>query len=326
LVLAQARIILQTVQLRDPCRVARCGARMFGERKRFMIRRTIHLLLTLVLTLHVASASAAGISVVAAENFYGDVASQIGGDAVAVTSVITNPDQDPHLLETSPSVARLVASARIVILNGMDYDPWMSALLSGSHVAARRVIVASSLVGGKPGQNPHIWFDLATMLAVAKATAIALAAIEPARQAFFAARLATFESSLRPIQARIAFLRQRLQGIEVTSTEPVFGNLFASLGLVSRDMAFQLATMNDTEASVSEVAAFEDDLRARRVKLLIYNEQAQSPVSEQMRSIAVAAGVPVVAVSETEPRGTTYQAWMSKELDAVQAALDRGQR
>ena len=110
--------------------------------------------------------AAHSISVLAAENFYGDVAKQIGGRNVAVTNILSNPDQDPHLFEVSPSVARAVAGARIVIYNGAGYDPWMNSLLRAVHGTDRKTIVVANLVGTKAGANPHIWYDPATMLAI----------------------------------------------------------------------------------------------------------------------------------------------------------------
>src|ERR1700731_209239 len=108
------------------------------------------------------------VSIVAAENFYGDIAKQIGGPDGKVTSILSNPDQDPHLFEVSPSVGRDVSAARIVVYNGIDYDPWMEKLLRAARSADRKTIVVADLVGKKAGGNPHIWYDPATMSALAK--------------------------------------------------------------------------------------------------------------------------------------------------------------
>ena len=131
-----------------------------------------------------APALADPVKVVAAENFYGDVARQIGGDEVAVTSILTNPDQDPHLFEASPSTARALADAKIVIVNGVDYDPWMEKLLGAAKAPGPQGDRRRQLVGHKKsGDNPHIWYDPATMQAVARALAADLAAIDPAHKA-----------------------------------------------------------------------------------------------------------------------------------------------
>jgi zinc/manganese transport system substrate-binding protein len=261
------------------------------------------------------------VPVVAAENFYGDVAQQIGGSDVTVTSVLSNPDQDPHLFEASPSVARHVSAARIVIYSGIDYDPWMETLLKAAKAGDRQVIVVAELVGKKPGDNPHIWYDPATMQALATRLADDLGRADPAHQAAYQQRLAQFGTSLQPIQAKIASLRARLAGTPVTATEPVFGYMFEALGMQVRNLPFQMAVMNDTEPSASDVAAFENDLKTHKVRLLVYNSQASDPVADRMAKLARASHVPVVGAAETEPPGKTYQAWMMGELDALDRAL-----
>jgi zinc/manganese transport system substrate-binding protein len=261
------------------------------------------------------------IDIVAAENFYGDVAGQIGGSDVHVTSVLSNPDQDPHLFEVSPSIARALSAARIVVYSGIDYDPWMAKLLGATRSGDRQVIVVADLVGRKAGDNPHIWYDPATMLACARALAAALDANDPAHKEGYDQRLVRFEASIEPIQARIAALRQRLAGTPVTATEPVFGYMFAALGMQVRNLSFQMAVMNGTEPSASDVAAFETDLRSHAVKLLVYNVQAADPIAQRMERLAKASHIPVVGAAETEPPGKTYQAWMLAELDAVAIAL-----
>jgi zinc/manganese transport system substrate-binding protein len=263
------------------------------------------------------------IKIVAAENFYGDIARQIGGPDVAVTSILNNPDQDPHLFEVSPSVGRDVSAARIVVYNGIDYDPWMEKLLGAARSTKRKAIVVADLIGKKTGDNPHIWYDPATMLAVAKALSDALVRADPANRAEYERRLAVFEQSIKPIQAKIEELRGRCAGMQVTATEPVFGYMFEALGMQVRNQAFQLAVMNNTEPSASDVAAFESDLRTHQVKLLIYNSQATDPIADHMEKIAAASGVPVVGATETEPAGKDYQAWMMSELDAVERALPK---
>jgi len=270
-----------------------------------------------------AQGGAKPVPIVAAENFYGDVASQVGGPDVKVTSILTNPDQDPHLFEASPSVARNLTAARIVVYNGIDYDPWMSKLLAAAHGSDRKVIVVADLVGRKTGDNPHIWYDVNTMLAYAKALADNLGSEDPAHQAEYQKRLGAFQQSLQPIQAKIAALHARLAGTPATATEPVFGYMFAALGMTVRNPGFQLAVMNNTEPSASDVAAFENDLKTHQVKLLVYNSQASDPVAVRMEKLAKASHVPVVGATETEPPGKDYQAWMSSELDAVDRALPR---
>jgi zinc/manganese transport system substrate-binding protein len=273
---------------------------------------------------HAAFAADAKIPVVAAENFYGDVVQQLGGERVDVTSILSNPDQDPHLFEASPKTARALQHASIVVYNGADYDPWMVKLLAASKGAKRTTIVAAELSGKKSGDNPHLWYDPSTMPKVARAVNEALVAADPAHKSAYDANLAKFLDSLKPVEAKVAELHAHYAGAPVTATEPVFGYMSDAIGLSMRNMRFQLAAMNDTEASASDIAAFERDLREKRVRVLIYNSQATEALTKRMLKLAQQSKVPTMSVTETEPAGNTYQTWMLSQLDALGAALAKG--
>jgi len=261
------------------------------------------------------------IPIVAAENFYGDVADQIAAPNASVTSIMSNPDQDPHLFEASPSVARQLSGAAIVVYSGADYDPWMAKLLSASRSPNRTVIVVANLVHRKAGDNPHIWYDPPTMPAYAKALAALLSQRDFAHKADYDERLQTFLTSLQPLQTKIADIRARFHGTPVTATEPVFGYMATALSFSMRNERFQLAVMNDTEPRASDVAAMENDLRQHRVRVFFYNSQATDTAAQRLLKIAQESKIPVVGVTETEPAGKTYQQWMLDQLDAVEQAL-----
>jgi zinc/manganese transport system substrate-binding protein len=261
------------------------------------------------------------ITVVAAENFYGDIARQIGGDRVEVASIMNNPDQDPHLFETTPAVVRQLAGAPIVILNGANYDPWMDKLLAAAPRQGRTVINAAQLTGRKPGDNPHLWYDPATMPAVATALAETLAKADSTHASDYATRLKTTLAALARVTQRVAQLKAKHAGAAVTATEPVFGPMTEALGLTMRNQRFQLAMMNDTEPSARDVAAFESDLKEHKVKVLIYNSQVSEKLTERLRDIAGKAKVPVVGVTETMPANVSFQDWVLVELDALDKAL-----
>ncbi len=263
------------------------------------------------------------VNIVAAENFYGDVAQQIGGDTVKVMSILSNPGQDPHLFEASPGVARSVSKAQIVIYNGIDYDPWMPKLLKGAKSPGRREIVVADLVGKKTGDNSHIWYDPATMLALARTLSEALAEADPANRDQYEEHFAAFRGSIKPIEDKITELKGWLEGTPVTATEPVFGYMFQALGMDVRNKQFQLAIMNGTEPGASDIAAFESDLKDHKVKLLVYNNQASTALAARMLKLAKEHNIPVVGVQETEPPGKTYQAWMLGRLEAVGKALPK---
>ena len=292
--------------------------------KSFLVMKAVAAGLALVFILgHAAPVIAAEdkIAVVAAENFYGDIARQIGGDRTAVVGIINNPDQDPHLFETTPTTVRQIAGAQLVILNGANYDPWMEKLLAAAPRPTRAVINVAQLTGRKPGDNPHLWYDPATMPAVASAIADALSKADAVHAADYAARLKATLSSLAAVTQRVAQLKAKHAGAAVTATEPVFGPMADALGLVMRNQRFQLSMMNDTEPSARDIAAFERDLRDRKVKVLIYNNQVSEKLTERLRELASKSKVPVVGVSETMPPNTSFQDWLIGELDAIDKAL-----
>ncbi len=266
-------------------------------------------------------AFAAPVRIVAAEGVYGDIARQIGGSSVAVTSLLDRPSQDPHEFEPGAAAARSIADADLVVYNGAGYDAWASRLLSASRVPSRKVIEVARLAGKRAGDNPHVWYDPAAVLALGRALADALSALDPGHRIQYAAHLVTFEHSMQALAERVVRLRKSFGGSAVAATEPVFGYMADALGLEMRHRGFQLSVMNGTEPSARDIAALEKDLRTRAVKALIVNVQTGGAVTERMRAIASGAGVPVVVVTEMPPPGVEYQRWMSSQLDALARAL-----
>jgi len=218
-------------------------------------------------------------------------------------------------------VARNLAAARVVVYNGVDYDPWVEKLLAASSNPDRQVIVAGDIVGHKAGDNPHLWYDPPTMPALAAAVAARLEAIDPADKADYEANLAKVDADLKKIADKAAAIKAKFAGAEVTATEPVFGYMAAALGLVMRNESFQLSVMNDTEPSARDIATFEQDLTTHAVRLMFYNKQAGSRLVQQLVEIARASEVRVVGVTETMPPETTFQNWMLKQLDDTEKAL-----
>lgn len=268
--------------------------------------------------------AASVLRIVAAENMYGDIAGQISGGLARVTSILKNPNEDPHMFSASPSVARELAAADVVIVNGADYDPWMGPLLAASAAPGRVVINVATLLGRKPGDNPHLWYDPAVAPALIARLVAVLAAKDPAGAAVYQRNGARLLDALAPVYARVAAMRAKYAGTPVSATEPVFGLMARALGLVMRNQRFQRAVMNGTEPAPSDMAAFEDDLRRRRVRVLFYNAQVTDDLTASLRALARRSGVPVVGVSETEPAGMDYQQWLSSGLDSVDKALGGG--
>ena len=267
------------------------------------------------------SAHAAPLTILAAENFYGEAAQAIGGDRVTVKSVIIAPDTDPHDFDP-PSVAREAADAAIVIMNGADYDPWMARLVDANAVDGRTVIDVAALSGHKSGDNPHVWYDPQAMPAMANALTTELVRRDPAGKDGYQQRRDAFLATLAPIAKRVAELKQKFAGTPVVATEPVFGYMAGAIGLKMQNQAFQTAIMNGSEPGASDVAAMEDAIRKGTVKVLFYNAQVEDAFTRNLAALAKSTGVPLVPVTETEPEGKTYAEWMLDTLNATAKALD----
>ena len=291
----------------------------------------IGLILAAVCGVALRPAAAAGpgridgrIEVVAAENVYGDIAAQIGGRHVSVVSLLSSPGADPHLYEPGTGAAMAVSRAAVVVENGLGYDAFMPRLEAAAPDPRRVVVSAADVLGARPGANPHLWYDLPRIPAVAGAIAAALSRADPANAAAYAAGLRRFDASLRPLERALRQLRAQEGGQPVAYTEPVPGYLLAAAGLrVLTPPAFARAVENGTDPTAESVAALLAVLHRRAVRVVLYNDQTGSPVTEQVRSAALAAGVPVVGVSETMPPGLDFQSWQLDQIRALQAALAR---
>jgi zinc/manganese transport system substrate-binding protein len=269
-----------------------------------------------------AAPGASRPTVVAAENFYGDIVGQIAGDHVSITSIISDPNVDPHEYESSARDGAAVARAGLVVMNGLGYDDFMYRLMKAAPNPARKVIIAGTLAGQKDGDNPHVWYDPRTMPKVAAAVTDALSEIDPADSRSFHDRLGLFQGALRPLQDKIAEIRDRYHGAPVAFTEPVLGYMAAALDLrVITPEAFQRAIEEGEEPPASSIAQMDDQLRTHQAKVLLYNVQTVTPITTQVQQRAKQLGIPVVGVSETEPLGKSYQQWMLSQLDNLEAAL-----
>ncbi len=264
------------------------------------------------------------ILVVAGENQYGNVAAQVGGRWVKVDSVESNPSVDPHTYEPSPAVASEVAAARLVIQNGVGYDPFLNRLESASSGAHRRVIDVQELLGlSASTPNPHLWYDPRTMPAVADAIATDLGRISPAHAAQFTAAAARFVAALAPWNRAITAFRHGHPAATAVSTEPVADYLLSAMGIANlAPFRFQADVMNGVDPTPQDIGLMRRLLAQHRVDFLAYNEQVVDPLTASLRSAAVHAGVPVVAVYETMPvPGYDYQTWMLAETHAIARAV-----
>lgn len=286
-------------------------------------RRLTFMLSALLLFVSSHAAQAAPISVVAAESTYGVIAEAIGGAQVHVDSIIKNPNVDPHMFEADPAVARRIARAQVVVMNGIGYDDWMDKMLAANPSSSRQVVVAAKLDPFlvMTNQNPHIFYDPRVGLLTASRLAELFAKLDPAHAAEFRANLKQFANSMLQVYAAAQEVMMAHPSLSVTATEPVVGYMTRELGYRSLNDHFQFAVMNDSEPSPQEVARYEDSLRQHKVSLLFYNQQVTDSLTERLRKVANESGVPVVGVDEFVPPNTSYPQWLTETLKAVGNAL-----
>jgi zinc/manganese transport system substrate-binding protein len=263
------------------------------------------------------------IHVVAAENFWGNIASQIGGNQVTVTSIISNPNVDPHLYESDARDAIDVATAGVVIENGLGYDDFMDKLIAASGSSSREVLTASRILGvtGEDA-NPHLWYNVPQVPLVAARIAEAYETKDPGSRAQFERNLATFDKSLQPILDATSQIKQQYAGEPVAYTERVPGYLLDNTGLRNETPSgFASAVEDGVDPSPSATYEMDSLLEDRRVRVLLYNAQTVSLVTEQVRHLAEENHIPVVAVTETMPTGASYQSWQLDQIKALENAL-----
>jgi zinc/manganese transport system substrate-binding protein len=264
------------------------------------------------------------IVAVGAEDQYTSVIVQIGGKYVSATSVMSNPNTDPHTFEASAQVASSISQAQLVVQNGLGYDDFMSKLEAASPNSARTVITAQRVLGLPDStRNPHLWYSPKTMPAVAKAISAALTKIQPHHSAYFRSRLASFDASLTHWTDALAAFRMSYPSVTVATTEPVADYMLEAAG--TRNLTpwpLQAAIMNDTDPAPQDVAIQDRLFTGRKVNVFVYNQQVTDSITADYLALARANHIPVVGVYETMPTdGYTYQTWMEAELNALSAAI-----
>jgi zinc/manganese transport system substrate-binding protein len=264
------------------------------------------------------------INAVGAENEYANVLSQIGGKYVTVSSILSNPNTDPHTFEASTSVAQDVSRAELIVQNGVGYDGFMNDIESASPSSSRKVIVAQHVLGLPDNTpNPHLWYSPKTMPAVAKVMANDLSELQPSHRAYFEERLQAFDASLEPWLAAIAAFKAKYAGTPVATTEPVADYLLTAMGMKNlTPFVFQADIMNGVDPSPEDITLEKGFFTKHMVKVFVYNEQVVDSLTTSIRQTAQTAGVPVVGVYETMPTpGYDYQTWMVAEVAAIRAAV-----
>jgi zinc/manganese transport system substrate-binding protein len=266
------------------------------------------------------------VPVVAGENFWGSLVSQIGGTHVNVTSIVTDPNADPHEYESSISNAQAVASACLVIVNGAGYDSWAQRLISASGNQHLTVLNVQELLHASPDANPHFWYSPYYVNDTVKAMFRDLVSIDPADSAYYTQQYISLNASLGVYNERIHEIASQFAGTKVAATEDIFVYLANAtrLDLVSPP-AFMQAVAEGNDPPAASVATFQQLLENKSVSLLVYNQQTVTPLTQSMKALAAQNNIPAVAVTETiQPQDVQFQVWMNAELLALQNGLNAG--
>ena len=292
--------------------------------------RTLALVLCLFLLAAAAcrSPSAAGsgaIHVVAGENFWGSLASQLGGSKVTVQSVVTDPNTDPHEYESSTTDARAFADADLVILNGAGYDDWGKKLLAANSSTHRQVLDVAGLLGRKVGDNPHFWYQPDYVVRVADAITARYKSINAADSGYFDQRRADFTAALKPYEDEIASIKKSFSHTPIGATESIFVYMAGALGLdLISPPEFMNAIAEGNDPPASSVAVFHDQIAANQIKVLVYNVQTSTAVTTNLRQLASSHHIASLGVSETMPARSSFQDWQVAQLQGLENALSSG--
>jgi zinc/manganese transport system substrate-binding protein len=268
--------------------------------------------------------SGSGLTVVAAENFWGSIAAQLAGNRAAVESIIVDPAQDPHSYEPSAADGRTIASAKLAIVNGVGYDPWMGQQLAANPVSGRTVLTVGDLFGLHEGDNPHRWYSPADVSAVASAITADLKKLDPKDARYFDRRHAIFETSdLRPYHELISEIHRRYAAVPVGASESIFALLAPALGLkLITPPSFMKAISEGSELSPQDIVTVEHQITSHAIKVWVYNSQNATPEIQHLNALARATHIPIATVTETlTPRTASFEQWQVTELRGIEGAL-----
>ncbi len=264
------------------------------------------------------------LRVVAAENFWGSVARQLGGEKVEVESIIVNPATDPHSYEPTAGDARTMATAQLAVVNGLGYDEWASKLLAAGPSDGRLTLDVGDALGLTVGDNPHQWYSPASLHAAVAAIVANYDKLRPADAAYFSQRQEAFEhEALAHYNALIARISRRYRGVPVGYSETIFQPLGEALGLrLLTPASFAKAVAEGGEVSARDKQTVDRQVTNREIKVWVFNSQNATPDVQRVNELARAAHIPVVTVTETlSPASATFEQWQVAQLEKLHAAL-----
>ena len=264
----------------------------------------------------------APVPVVVSVDQWGDIVRRLAGDCGAVTTIFTSSSADPHDYEPTPAETAEFTGAKLVVVNGLDYDPWADKAVATLDTAPV-VVNAGRVVGLKNGDNPHLWYGPEMVYRVADAVTAKLERLRPADAAYFRARHTEWRTSMRPYDAEIATIRAAASGRAYAATEGIFAYMAKAVGLTDRTPpGYASAIANESDPAPGDLHAFEETIAGGRIAVLIDNTQTQGAIPDQIRADARRAGVPVVRVTESvPPRFRTFLAWQLGQLRDLARAV-----
>jgi zinc/manganese transport system substrate-binding protein len=271
-------------------------------------------------------ARTSGIPIVAAENFWGSIATELAGTKGSVQSIITNPAEDPHSYEPTAGDARALATAKLVVVNGVGYDPWASQLLAANPAPGRVVLNVGALLGLRDVANPHRWYDPIDVEKVANAITADLVRLDHGDASYFRRRRTSFEhAGLARYNALIAAIKARYAGVPVGASESIFSLQAQALGLrLMTPYGFIKAVSEGTEMTAQDTAAAERQIAGHQIKVWIFNSQNVTPEIQRLTALARTRGIPVVTITETlSPASDTFEEWQVGQLERLERALHR---
>jgi zinc/manganese transport system substrate-binding protein len=271
-----------------------------------------------------ATGASGAIRIVAAENFWGSIASQLGGGRASTQSIITNPSEDPHSYEPTAGDARTLATAQLAIVNGIGYDPWAPKLIAANPTSGRIVLTVGDLLGLREGDNPHRWYSPGDVEAVADAVTADLKKLDPTHSAYYDQRRRAFENSgLAAYHRLINGIRRRYAGVAVGASESIFALQAPALGLkLITPYSFMKAISEGTEVTAQDTLTTQRQLRDHEVEVWIYNSQNATPAIGHLNALAQARHIPIATITETlSPATASFQRWQVAQLRGIERAL-----
>jgi len=264
------------------------------------------------------------LSVVAAENFWGSIAAQLGGNQVKVTSIIDSPDADPHEYEATAADGRAIATADLTLVNGLGYDTWAGKLADANPSSARTMLDVGKLLNAPADANPHRWYNPADVATVARQITADYQRADPADARYFDEQYRAFtDTALADYHATIADIRTRYAGIPVGASESIFAMLSSALGLdLITPPSFLTAISQGAEPTAADKMTIDQQINTNAIKVYVYNTQNATPDIQAQLSAAQSKAIPVATITETMPEGAqSWQQWQTDQLHALRDAL-----